>query len=83
MRFFNHDIDSRNLCFFLLIIFLIEVIVDVGLNKTSIILGPHDARVRIKALGICGSDVHHFKVTSPLIIFYFHNNREYLFAFSP
>lgn len=24
-------------------------------------LGPHDARVRIKALGICGSDVHHFK----------------------
>ncbi|CAN1842504.1 L-idonate 5-dehydrogenase [Linum perenne] len=25
-------------------------------------LGPHDVKVRIKALGICGSDVHHFKV---------------------
>ncbi|RAL51386.1 hypothetical protein DM860_010888 [Cuscuta australis] len=24
-------------------------------------LGPADVRVRIKALGICGSDVHHFK----------------------
>ncbi|XVE58623.1 hypothetical protein DITRI_Ditri04bG0184300 [Diplodiscus trichospermus] len=24
-------------------------------------LGPHDVKVRIKALGICGSDVHHFK----------------------
>ncbi|KAJ4706106.1 putative Alcohol dehydrogenase [Melia azedarach] len=24
-------------------------------------LGPQDVRVRIKALGICGSDVHHFK----------------------
>ncbi|KAL5567789.1 hypothetical protein UlMin_024364 [Ulmus minor] len=23
--------------------------------------GPHDVKVRIKALGICGSDVHHFK----------------------
>lgn len=25
-------------------------------------LGPRDVKVRIKALGICGSDVHHFKV---------------------
>ncbi|KAB5532416.1 hypothetical protein DKX38_019086 [Salix brachista] len=25
-------------------------------------LGPLDVKVRIKALGICGSDVHHFKV---------------------
>ncbi|GAV61830.1 ADH_zinc_N domain-containing protein/ADH_N domain-containing protein [Cephalotus follicularis] len=24
-------------------------------------LGPHDVKVRIRALGICGSDVHHFK----------------------
>ncbi|OAY48229.1 L-idonate 5-dehydrogenase isoform X1 [Manihot esculenta] len=24
-------------------------------------LGPYDVKVRIKALGICGSDVHHFK----------------------
>jgi len=24
-------------------------------------LGPHDVKVGIKALGICGSDVHHFK----------------------
>ncbi|KAG6721112.1 hypothetical protein I3842_03G096600 [Carya illinoinensis] len=24
-------------------------------------LGPHDVKVQIKALGICGSDVHHFK----------------------
>nr|GMC94417.1 L-idonate 5-dehydrogenase [Ipomoea batatas] len=24
-------------------------------------LGPHEVKVRIKALGICGSDVHHFK----------------------
>ncbi|XP_030463419.2 L-idonate 5-dehydrogenase-like [Syzygium oleosum] len=24
-------------------------------------LGPHDVKVRVKALGICGSDVHHFK----------------------
>lgn len=23
-------------------------------------LGPHDVRVRLKAVGICGSDVHHF-----------------------
>ena len=26
------------------------------------VVGPHDVKVRIKALGICGSDVHHFKV---------------------
>ncbi|KAJ0466179.1 putative L-iditol 2-dehydrogenase [Helianthus annuus] len=25
-------------------------------------LGPNDVKVQIKALGICGSDVHHFKV---------------------
>lgn len=25
-------------------------------------LGPHDVKVRMKAVGICGSDVHHFKV---------------------
>ncbi|KAF4371290.1 hypothetical protein F8388_023450 [Cannabis sativa] len=24
-------------------------------------LGPHDVKVRVKALGICGSDIHHFK----------------------
>ncbi|KAL2542022.1 Sorbitol dehydrogenase [Abeliophyllum distichum] len=24
-------------------------------------LGPHDVKVRMKAVGICGSDVHHFK----------------------
>ncbi|KAI4320038.1 hypothetical protein MLD38_033561 [Melastoma candidum] len=24
-------------------------------------LGPHDVKVRVKTLGICGSDVHHFK----------------------
>lgn len=30
-----------------------------------LILGPHDVKVRVKALGICGSDVHHFKVNIP------------------
>lgn len=25
--------------------------------------GPHDVRVRMKAVGICGSDVHYLKVT--------------------
>ena len=29
-----------------------------------VVLGPHDVKVRIKAVGICGSDVHHFKVES-------------------
>ena len=24
--------------------------------------GPHDVRVRMKAVGICGSDVHYLKV---------------------
>ncbi|CAK9152959.1 unnamed protein product [Ilex paraguariensis] len=24
-------------------------------------LGPHDVKVQMKAMGICGSDVHHFK----------------------
>lgn len=24
-------------------------------------LGPHDVKIRMKAVGICGSDVHHFK----------------------
>ncbi|XP_071904633.1 L-idonate 5-dehydrogenase isoform X2 [Coffea arabica] len=28
---------------------------------TLLPLGPHDAKIRIKAVGICGSDVHHFK----------------------
>nr|DAD48042.1 TPA_asm: hypothetical protein HUJ06_017979 [Nelumbo nucifera] len=39
-------------------------------------LGPHDARVRMKAVGICGSDVHylktmscvHFVVKEPMVI---------------
>ena len=31
-----------------------------------VVLGPHDVKVRIKAVGICGSDVHHFKVESSL-----------------
>lgn len=26
-------------------------------------LGPHDVRVRMKAVGICGSDVHYLKVS--------------------
>lgn len=25
-------------------------------------LSPHDARIRMKAVGICGSDVHYLKV---------------------
>ncbi|RVW59460.1 L-idonate 5-dehydrogenase [Vitis vinifera] len=29
-------------------------------------LGPYVVKVRIKAVGICGSDVHHFKVESSL-----------------
>ncbi|XP_054803089.1 sorbitol dehydrogenase-like isoform X2 [Prosopis cineraria] len=39
----------------------------VGINTLKIqpfklpALGPHDARIRIKAVGICGSDVHYFK----------------------
>ncbi|KAI9080813.1 hypothetical protein K1719_037215 [Acacia pycnantha] len=39
----------------------------VGINTLKIqpfklpTLGPHDARIRIKAVGICGSDVHYFK----------------------
>jgi L-iditol 2-dehydrogenase len=24
--------------------------------------GPHDVRIRMKAVGICGSDVHYLKV---------------------
>ncbi|KAJ4825672.1 hypothetical protein Tsubulata_051392 [Turnera subulata] len=32
-------------------------------------LGPHDVKVRIKALGICGSDVHHFKVKRSLTVY--------------
>lgn len=33
-------------------------------------VGPLDVKVRIKALGICGSDVHHFKVTCELTLLY-------------
>lgn len=25
-------------------------------------IGPHDVKVRMKAVGICGSDVHYLKV---------------------
>lgn len=28
----------------------------------QILEGPHDVRVRMKAVGICGSDVHYLKV---------------------
>ena len=28
------------------------------------ILGPHDVRIRMKAVGICGSDVHYLKVNT-------------------
>ncbi|KAK7840002.1 l-idonate 5-dehydrogenase [Quercus suber] len=31
------------------------------IEQSSVNLGPHDVKVQIKALGICGSDVHHFK----------------------
>ncbi|GAY41264.1 hypothetical protein CUMW_058070 [Citrus unshiu] len=33
-------------------------------------LGPQDVKVRIKALGICGSDVHHFKVKKLSVCLY-------------
>jgi threonine dehydrogenase-like Zn-dependent dehydrogenase len=26
--------------------------------------GPHDVRIKMKVVGICGSDVHHLKVDS-------------------
>jgi len=32
------------------------------------ILGPHDVKVRMKAVGICGSDVHHFKIRRMILI---------------
>lgn len=38
------------------------------LNKLCVVLGPQDVEVRIKALGICGSDVHHFKVRCSSLI---------------
>jgi hypothetical protein len=34
----------------------------VHIEQFSVNLGPHDVKVQVKALGICGSDVHHFKV---------------------
>lgn len=36
--------------------------------STGYFLGPHDVRVRMKAVGICGSDVHYLKV-NPLQLF--------------
>ncbi|KAI5444636.1 hypothetical protein KIW84_013055 [Lathyrus oleraceus] len=39
----------------------------VGINSLKIqpfnlpTLGPHDVRIRMKAVGICGSDVHYLK----------------------
>ncbi|KAL0317731.1 UNVERIFIED_CONTAM: Sorbitol dehydrogenase [Sesamum angustifolium] len=53
-----------------------------GVNNLKILpfklpaLGPHDARIRMKAVGICGSDVHYLKemkladfvVTEPMVI---------------
>lgn len=29
-------------------------------------IGPHDVRIRMKSVGICGSDVHYLKVLSNL-----------------
>ncbi|PIN26806.1 L-iditol 2-dehydrogenase [Handroanthus impetiginosus] len=31
-------------------------------------LGPHDARIRMKAVGICGSDVHYLKMKLFLVL---------------
>lgn len=42
-------------------------------------LGPHDVRVRMKAVGICGSDVHYLKV-NPLSCFEF--NYSFLVSYS-
>ncbi|XP_022737432.1 L-idonate 5-dehydrogenase-like isoform X1 [Durio zibethinus] len=39
----------------------IELILSYVVEQLSVVLGPHDVKVGIKALGICGSDVHHFK----------------------
>ena len=33
----------------------------------QILEGPHDVRVRMKAVGICGSDVHYLKVILVII----------------
>ncbi|CAF2105466.1 unnamed protein product [Brassica oleracea] len=30
-------------------------------NMSAWLVGPHDVRVRMKAVGICGSDVHYLK----------------------
>lgn len=35
------------------------------------ILGPQDVRVRMKAVGICGSDVHYLKVISFSLLLHF------------
>jgi threonine dehydrogenase-like Zn-dependent dehydrogenase len=29
--------------------------------------GPHDVRIRMKAVGICGSDVHYLKVDIDIV----------------
>jgi threonine dehydrogenase-like Zn-dependent dehydrogenase len=33
--------------------------------------GPHDVRVRMKAVGICGSDVHYLRVLALLAVYEF------------
>lgn len=33
-----------------------------AMRNRSGVAGPHDVRVRMKAVGICGSDVHYLKV---------------------
>ncbi|CAK9168319.1 unnamed protein product [Ilex paraguariensis] len=33
-----------------------------GFNHATATSGPHDVKVQMKAVGMCGSDVHHFKV---------------------
>ena len=38
----------------------------VHIEQFSVNLGPHDVKIQVKALGICGSDVHHFKVKCSL-----------------
>ncbi|KAL3517473.1 hypothetical protein ACH5RR_020062 [Cinchona calisaya] len=67
----NQDVEEENMAAWL-----------VGVNTLKIQpfklppLGPHDVRVRMKAVGICGSDVHylktlrcaHFVVKEPMVI---------------
>ena len=43
----------------------------VGIYTDSEVLhfsGPHDVRVRMKAVGICGSDVHYLRVRAPILL---------------